>query len=50
MTGRAEEAEVHQADIGGSQSRIDLDELVEKAWQKLMHRLRIEQERRGYSR
>jgi hypothetical protein len=29
---------------------VDLDELVEKAWQTLMRRLTIEQERRGYTR
>jgi hypothetical protein len=48
--GREGEAEVQQTEIGGSQSPIDLDELVEKAWQKLLHKLTIEQERRGYSR
>lgn len=31
-------------------AQIDLDELVEKAWQKLMFKLTVEQERRGYSR
>jgi hypothetical protein len=30
-----------------SQAQIDLDELVEKTWQKLMDKLTIEQERRG---
>jgi hypothetical protein len=35
---------------GASAAPIDLDELVEKAWQKLMRKLTIEQERRGYSR
>jgi hypothetical protein len=30
-----------------AQPQIDLDELVEKAWQKLMRKLTIEQERRG---
>ena len=33
-----------------SQAPIDLDELVEKAWQKLMLKLTIEQERRGHRR
>jgi hypothetical protein len=33
-----------------SKPQIDLDELVEKAWQKLMRKLTIEQERRGYTR
>jgi len=28
-------------------AQIDLDEVVEKAWQKLMRKLTIEQERRG---
>ena len=31
-------------------AQIDLDEVVEKAWQKLLLKLTIEQERRGYSR
>jgi hypothetical protein len=30
--------------------QIDLDELVEKAWQKLMRKLTVERERRGYTR
>ena len=33
-----------------AQPQIDLDEIVEKAWEKLMRKLTIEQERRGYSR
>jgi hypothetical protein len=33
-----------------SKPQIDLDELVEKAWQKLMRKLTKEQERRGYLR
>jgi hypothetical protein len=34
----------------GAQQKIDLDEIVEKAWQKLMRKLTIERERRGYTR
>jgi hypothetical protein len=30
-------------------SRLDPDELVEKIWQKIMRKLTIEQERRGWS-
>ena len=33
-----------------AKTQIDLDELVEKAWQKLMRRVTVEQERRGYTR
>jgi hypothetical protein len=32
---------------GASQGQVDLDELVEKAWDKLMRKLSVEQERRG---
>ena len=34
----------------GAKPQIDLDELVDKAWQKLMRKVAIEQERRGYTR
>ena len=39
-----------QAPAPGAKPQIDLDELVEKAWQKLMRKVTIEQERRGYTR
>jgi hypothetical protein len=48
--GSAEKAEVLNTETGASRPQIDLDELVEKAWQKLMRKLTIEQERRGYTR
>ena len=35
---------------GASNARIDLDELVDRAWQKLMRKVTIERERRGYTR
>ena len=53
--GRAPVGAVVGARVGGTQAdassaRIDLDELVDRAWQKLMHKVTIEQERRGYTR
>src|SRR5215467_14248686 len=36
-----------EANPDASKQQIDLDELVDKAWQKLMRKLTIEQERRG---
>jgi hypothetical protein len=39
-----------QASGAGAKTQIDLDELVEKTWQKLMRKVAIEQERRGYTR
>lgn len=44
QTGRVETSTVV------AKPQIDLDELVEKAWRKLMRKLIIEQERRGYTR
>jgi hypothetical protein len=44
------ETGVVETPTAASKPQIDLDELVEKAWQKLMRKLTIEQERRGYSR
>jgi len=38
------------ANITSSQSQIDLEEVVEKVWQKLMFKVTIEQERRGNAR
>jgi hypothetical protein len=53
--GRAPVGAVVGARVGGTQAAasnapIDLDELVDRAWQKLMHKVTIEQERRGYTR
>jgi len=47
--GRAE-PRAPQANADPAAAQMDIDELVEKAWRKLMRRLTIEQERRGYSR
>ena len=46
ISGR-EEAKVLETRTGASQTQADLDELIEQVWQKLMHKLTIEQERRG---
>jgi hypothetical protein len=35
---------------GGSPTQVDIDDLVEKAWRKLLHKLTVEQERRGWTR
>ena len=48
--GAGAEIPVVEAPAAAAKPQIDLDELVEKAWQKLMRKLTIEQERRGYSR
>jgi len=48
--GSGKESGVLETKTGASQPQIDLDELTEKAWQKLMRKLTIEQERRGYTR
>jgi hypothetical protein len=48
--GGGEEAAVRATETGASPSQIDLDELMDKVWQQLMHKLTIEQERRGYTR
>jgi len=45
--GGGEESEALETETGAPRAQIDPDELVEKAWQKLMHKLTIEQERRG---
>jgi hypothetical protein len=39
-----------EAPAAAAKRNVDLDELVEKAWQKLMRKLTIEHERRGYAR
>ena len=49
-TGSAEASEIRNTETVAARSQIDLEELVEKAWQKLMRKLTIEQERRGYAR
>ena len=48
--GDGAEPRVVEPPTAGAQPQIDLDEIVEKAWEKLMRKLTIEQERRGYSR
>ena len=49
-TGNGQGPGMRQAQTNASQALIDLDELVEKAWLKLMRKFAIEQERRGYIR
>jgi hypothetical protein len=39
-----------EAPAAAAKPQIDLDEIVEKAWQKLMRKLTVERERRGYTR
>ena len=39
-----------ESPAAAAKPQIDLDEMVEKAWQKLMRKLTIERERRGYTR
>jgi hypothetical protein len=34
----------------GRAAAVDVDELIERAWREVLHRLTIEQERRGYGR
>lgn len=48
--GAGAEIRAVETPTAASKPQIDLDELVEKAWQKLMRKLTIEQERRGYTR
>jgi hypothetical protein len=48
--GAREEAAAGATETGASPAQIDLDELMDKVWQQFMHKLTIEQERRGYSR
>jgi hypothetical protein len=48
--GAVVDARVGRTQAGASNGRIDLDELVERTWQKLMRKVAIEQERRGYTR
>ncbi|HJY84301.1 MAG TPA: hypothetical protein VKK81_24855 [Candidatus Binatia bacterium] len=49
-TGNGQGSGMRQAQTNSPQASIDLDELVEKAWLKLMRKFTIEQERRGYIR
>jgi predicted lipoprotein len=37
------------AETAAAGTRMDPDEMVEKIWQKIMRKLTIEQERRGYT-
>ena len=45
-----EETAAAATQTSAPQAQVDPDELVEKVWQQLMHKLTIEQERRGYTR
>ena len=49
-TGNSEASRAPQANADPVAAQMDIDELVEKAWQKIMRKLTIEQERRGYTR
>ena len=42
------EARPTEAETGAPQAAIDMDELVEKTWLKIMRKLTIERERRGH--
>jgi hypothetical protein len=48
--GSGEETTAVATPTSAPQAQIDPDELAEKVWQQLMHKLTIEQERRGYAR
>lgn len=48
--GPRQDVRAGEAPAGASNRPVDLDELVERAWQKLMRKVSIEQERRGYAR
>jgi hypothetical protein len=48
--GPRQDVRAGEAPAGASNRPIDLDELVDRAWQKLMRKVSIEQERRGYAR
>jgi hypothetical protein len=48
--GSGEETAPAVAQTSASQAQMDVDELAEQVWQKLMHKMTIEQERRGYTR
>ncbi len=48
-TGTGVENKTPQLATGNTQAALDLDELVEKTWLKIMRKLTIERERRGHS-
>jgi hypothetical protein len=48
--GEVEPTRAPEAPTGAAKPQINLDEIVEKTWQKLMRKLTVERERRGYSR
>ena len=47
--GGAVEARAPDTDTGDARARSELEEMVEKAWQKIMRKLDIERERRGFA-
>jgi hypothetical protein len=49
-TGNSAASRAPQANADPVAAQMDIDELVDKAWQKIMRKLTIEQERRGYTR
>src|SRR5262245_14197935 len=48
--GPRQDVRAGEGTVGASNRPVDLDELVDRAWQKLMRKVSIEQERRGYAR
>jgi hypothetical protein len=50
LVGGGAEPRAVETPQASAQPQVDLDEIVEKAWEKLLRKLTIEQERRGYSR
>jgi len=48
--GPGQDVRAGEAPAGAANRPVDLDELVDRAWQKLMRKVSIEQERRGYAR
>ncbi len=49
-TGNSAASRAPQANADPVAAQMEIDELVDKAWQKIMRKLTIEQERRGYTR
>jgi hypothetical protein len=47
--GGAVEARAADTDTDAARARSELEEMVEKAWQKIMRKLDIERERRGFA-
>jgi len=48
--GPRQDVRAGEGTVGASNRPVDLDELVDRAWQKFMRKVSIEQERRGYAR